>query len=74
MPTKSAISRLTAAASHDLRQYLQTVCRLQAPLARTQNDTNSVALLEETARVMDKTLAEINGMKTGITEEMECPS
>jgi CheY-like chemotaxis protein len=68
---RSVISQLTAAASHDLRQCLQTVRRLQARLVWTRNDTNSVALLEEAARVMDKTLADINRLEMGIAERMQ---
>jgi CheY-like chemotaxis protein len=73
VPTRLVISQLTAAASHDLRQCLQTVRRLQAQLAQTRNETNFVDLLEETARVMNKTLADIKRMETGIVEKMQPP-
>jgi CheY-like chemotaxis protein len=73
VPTRSVISQLTAEASRDLRQCLGTVRRLQARLAWTQNDTNSVVLLEEAARVMDKTLADIHRLEMGITEKMQPP-
>lgn len=73
METKSVTSQLTAAASHDLRQCLQTVRRLQSQLAWTRNETNSVALLEEAARVMNKTLADIKRMETGTEEKMRPP-
>jgi CheY-like chemotaxis protein len=73
VPTRSVISQLTAAASHDLRQCLQTVRRLQAQLAQTRNETNSVDFLEETARVMNKTLADINRMETDIVEKKMQP-
>jgi len=73
VPTRSVISQLTAAASHDLRQCLQSVRRLQARLARARNDTNSVALLEEAARVMDKTLADIDRLETDIAVKMQPP-
>jgi CheY-like chemotaxis protein len=73
VPTKPLISQLTAAASHDLRQCLQTVRKLQAQLAWTQNETNSVALLEEAARIMDKALADITRLETGIAKKAQPP-
>jgi CheY-like chemotaxis protein len=69
----SVMSQLTAAASHDLRQCLQTVRRLQALLARTRSDTNTVASLEEAARVMDKTLGDIDRLEKNIAEETQPP-
>jgi CheY-like chemotaxis protein len=71
--TRSVISQLTAAASQDLRQCVRTVRRLQAQLARTRNETNFVDLLEEATRVMNKTLADINRMETGIVEKRQPP-
>jgi CheY-like chemotaxis protein len=73
VPPRSVLSKLTAAASHDLRQCLRTVRRLQVRLARTQTDPNSALLLEEATRVMDKTLADIKRMEAGIAEEREPP-
>ena len=73
MPTRSVIAQLTAAASHDLRQCLQTVRKLQAQLAWTRNETNSVDLLEEAARIMNKTLIDINRTEPGTAEKMQRP-
>jgi CheY-like chemotaxis protein len=73
VPARSVISQLSAAASHDLRQCLQTVRRLQARLARNRSDTNTVASLEDAARVMDKTLADIDRMEKHIAEETQPP-
>jgi CheY-like chemotaxis protein len=70
---RSVISQLSAAASHDLRQCLQTVRRLQARLARIRSDTNTVASLEDAARVMDKTLADIDRLEKDIADETQPP-
>jgi CheY-like chemotaxis protein len=73
VPTRSVISQLTAAASHDLRQCLQTVRKLQAQLVWTRIEADSVDLLEEAARVMNKTLDDINRMEPGIAEKVQPP-
>jgi PAS domain S-box-containing protein len=64
-------SRFLAAASHDLRQPLQTLWSLQAVLARALKDTNyaaHLALLEEAVRNMDQILSsliDINRLEKG---------
>ena len=64
-------SRFLAAASHDLRQPLQTIGSLQSVLARTLKDTDCaphIALLEESVRAMDhmlSSLVDINRLEKG---------
>ncbi len=64
-------SRFLAAASHDLRQPLQTIWTLQAALARAFKDTEHaphIALLEEAVRNMDQMLSaliDINRLEQG---------
>jgi len=64
-------SRFLAAASHDLRQPLQTIWTLQAVLARAFEKTEyapHLALLEEAVRNMDQmlsTLVDINRLEVG---------
>jgi CheY-like chemotaxis protein len=64
-------SRFLAAASHDLRQPLQTIWTLQAVLARAFKDTDyapHIALLEEAVRNMDQmlsSLVDINRLEVG---------
>jgi signal transduction histidine kinase len=64
-------SRFLAAASHDLRQPLQTIWTLQAVLARAFKDTDyapHLALLEESVRTMDEMLSsliDINRLEEG---------
>jgi len=64
-------SRFLAAASHDLRQPLQTIWTLQAVLARAFENTEyapHIALLEESVRTMDQMLAsliDINRLEAG---------
>jgi len=64
-------SRFLAAASHDLRQPLQTLWSLQAVLARALKDTQyapHLALLEEAVRNMDQMLSsliDINRLEKG---------
>ncbi len=64
-------SRLLAAASHDLRQPLQTIWALQAVLARAFANTDyapHIALLEEAVRNMDQmlsSLVDINRLEVG---------
>jgi PAS domain S-box-containing protein len=64
-------SRFLAAASHDLRQPLQTIWSLQAVLARAFKDTDyapQLALLEEAVRNMDQMLSalvDINRLEKG---------
>jgi PAS domain S-box-containing protein len=64
-------SRFLAAASHDLRQPLQTIWTLQAVLARAFKDTDyapHIALLEESVRTMDQMLSsliDINRLEEG---------
>jgi PAS domain S-box-containing protein len=67
----AAKSRFLAAASHDLRQPLQTIWSLQATLARTFKDSDyapHLALLEEAVRNMDQMLSaliDINRLEQG---------
>lgn len=64
-------SRFLAAASHDLRQPLQTIWTLQAVLARAFENTDyapHIALLEEAVRNMDQMLSsliDINRLEVG---------
>ena len=64
-------SRFLAAASHDLRQPLQTIWSLQSVLARAFKDTDyapHIALLEEAVRNMDhmlSSLVDINRLEKG---------
>jgi len=64
-------SRFLAAASHDLRQPLQTIWSLQSVLARAFKDTvyaPHIALLEEAVRNMDhmlSSLVDINRLEKG---------
>ncbi len=64
-------SRFLAAASHDLRQPLQTIWALQAVLARAFANTDyapHIALLEEAVRNMDQMLSsliDINRLEVG---------
>ena len=64
-------SRFLAAASHDLRQPLQTIWSLQALLGRAFEDTEYAAhfaLLEESVRSMDQilsSLVDINRLEKG---------
>jgi protein-histidine pros-kinase len=64
-------SRFLAAASHDLRQPLQTIWALQAVLARAFVNTDyapHIALLEEAVRNMDQMLSsliDINRLEVG---------
>ncbi len=64
-------SRFLAAASHDLRQPLQTMWSLQSVLARAFKDTDyapHVAMLEEAVRNMDhmlSSLVDINRLEKG---------
>ncbi len=64
-------SRFLAAASHDLRQPLQTIWNLQAVLARALNDTAyapQLALLQDAVRNMDQMLSaliDINRLEKG---------
>jgi two-component system, sensor histidine kinase len=64
-------SRFLAAASHDLRQPLQTIWSLQAVLGRALGDTEYAAhfaLLEESVRSMDQILSsliDINRLEKG---------
>jgi PAS domain S-box-containing protein len=64
-------SRFLAAASHDLRQPLQTIWSLQSVLARALKDTDfapHLALLEEAVRSMDQILSsliDINRLEQG---------
>ena len=64
-------SRFLAAASHDLRQPLQTIWSLQSVLARAFKDTDyapHIALLEEAVRSMDhmlSSLIDINRLEKG---------
>jgi len=64
-------SRFLAAASHDLRQPLQTIGNLQAVLARVFQHTEYTAhfaLMEEAVRTMDhmlESLVDINRLETG---------
>jgi PAS domain S-box-containing protein len=64
-------SRFLAAASHDLRQPLQTIWSLQAVLSRAFKKTEygpHLALLEEAVRIMDQTLSslvDINRLEKG---------
>jgi len=64
-------SRFLAAASHDLRQPLQTIWSLQSVLARALQDTDlapHLALLEEAVRSMDQMLSaliDINRLEQG---------
>ena len=67
-------SRFLAAASHDLRQPLQTIWSMQSVLARAFKDTDyapHIALLEEAVRNMDhmlSTLVDINRLEKGAIE------
>jgi PAS domain S-box-containing protein len=67
----AAKSRFLAAASHDLRQPLQTIWSLQAALTRAFKDseyTPYLALLEEAVRNMDQMLSaliDINRLEQG---------
>lgn len=69
-------SRFLAAASHDLRQPLQTIWSLQAMLGRELKDTAlapHVAMLEEAVRSMDQMLSsliDINRLENGAIEPM----
>jgi PAS domain S-box-containing protein len=64
-------SRFLAAASHDLRQPLQTIWSLQSVLARAFKDTEyapHIAMLEEAVRNMDhmlSSLVDINRLEKG---------
>ncbi len=64
-------SRFLAAASHDLRQPLQTLWTLQSVLARAFKDTEyapHIAMLEEAVRNMDQmlsSLVDINRLEKG---------
>jgi PAS domain S-box-containing protein len=64
-------SRFLAAASHDLRQPLQTIWTMQAVLARAFENSDyapHIALLEEAVRTMDQMLAaliDINRLEVG---------
>jgi PAS domain S-box-containing protein len=67
-------SRFLAAASHDLRQPLQTIWSLQAVLARALKETDlgpHLQLLEEAVRNMDQilsSLVDINRLEKGAIE------
>ena len=67
-------SRFLAAASHDLRQPLQTIWSMQSVLARAVKNTDCapyVALLEEAVRNMDRmlsSLVDINRLEKGAIE------
>ena len=65
-------SRFLAAASHDLRQPLQTISLLQGILAKKINDEDTLRLvgrLDETVSAMSSmldTLLDINQLEAGI--------
>jgi two-component system, chemotaxis family, CheB/CheR fusion protein len=67
-----AKSRFLAAASHDLRQPLQTLTLLQAPLKEEVNTREGQELLERVERTIDtmtgmlKTLLDINQLDVGV--------
>lgn len=69
-------SRFLAAASHDLRQPLQTIWSLQSILGRELKDTalaTHVALLDEAVRGMDQILSsliDINRLEKGAIQPM----
>ncbi len=69
-------SRFLAAASHDLRQPLQTIGNLQAVLARVFQHTEYAAhfaLMAEAVRTMDhmlESLVDINRLETGAIQPM----